>query len=78
MRFKVNEGPTDRLVRAVVGVVLLGAVAAGWIPVPFLYVALLIGAIGVVTAATGFCLPYALFGISTLPKGAGEAASGRQ
>ncbi len=76
MKLQVNEGPVDRLVRIVLGVVLLNvaAVATG----PLFYVALVVGLIGLVTGLSGFCLPYALLGMSTLPKHAGETqAEGR-
>ncbi len=66
MRFQVNEGPADRVIRLFVGVVMLNvaAVTTG----PLFVFALVIGLIGVITGLTGFCLPYVLFGISTLPK----------
>ncbi len=69
---KPNEGPVDRIIRAVLGAVLLivglwplGGVqgAAGGI------VAAVIGAILLFTAITGFCLIYRLLGISTLRGG---------
>ena len=68
MKFQVNEGPNDRLIRFVFGVGLFLVAAAGLVTAPVLYVVLLFGTIGVVTSITGFCLPYALLGISTLPK----------
>jgi len=59
-----NVGEIDRLVRAVTGVILILAgysVGEGeWQIV--LYV---LGGILVITALTGFCLIYKLFGIST-------------
>ncbi len=66
MKFQVNEGPLDRVIRLVVGVVALNvaAVTSG----PLFFVALVIGLIGVFTGLTGFCLPYAIFGFDTLPK----------
>ncbi len=59
-----NEGEIDRLVRAVTGVILILAgysVGEGWWQI-VLYV---LGGILVITALTGFCLIYKLFGIST-------------
>lgn len=67
MKFlKVNEGPTDRIIRIAVGIIALAvaAVASG----PLFFVALAVGLIGLVTGVTGFCLPYVLLGIDTLPK----------
>ena len=68
MKFQVNEGPLDRLIRVLVGVVML-SVAAGTTG-PLFFVALVVVFIGLVTGLTGFFLPYVLFGINTLPKGA--------
>ncbi len=67
--FKRNEGTIDRLLRLAVAIVFMPA-AIFWLgalqgTIPGL-VALAIGLIGLVTALTGFCLPYALFGVSTL------------
>jgi hypothetical protein len=75
MKFQVNEGPIDRVIRLVLGTVLfsVAAVATG----PLFYVALVVGLIGVVTGLTGFCPTYLLFGISTLPRGPGDASAGR-
>lgn len=75
MKFQVNEGPIDRLVRVSVGVGMFGLAATGWVTAPALYLVLLVGTIGLVTGITGFCPTYALLGISTLPKG--ERAEGR-
>lgn len=59
---KANVGGIDRILRIVVGLALIGATLAGMIG-PW-------GWIGVVPLLTGifrFCLPYAIFGISTCP-----------
>lgn len=59
---KVNEGTIDRVIRAILGVVLLYVgffVLAGTTLGIVLDV---LGVIAVVTAATGFCLLYRLFG----------------
>ncbi len=69
--FARNESMVDRIVRAVVGVILLWA---GLWPLAGLQAAVLgiivalIGLILVITAITGFCLIYRLLGISTLKK----------
>lgn len=77
MKFQVNEGPIDRLIRIAFGFVLFTAVAAGLFAAPVLYGALLVATIALVTGLTGFCPTYALLGISTLPKGAGDPGPAR-
>ena len=63
--FKTNEGSFDRIVRVVVGIVLLALF--------FLYPAAswrywtLIGIIPLVTGLAGTCPLYSIFGISTCP-----------
>lgn len=69
--FQQNEGTVDRIVRAVLGLILLWA---GLWPLGGLQAAVLgiivalVGFILVVTAITGFCLIYRILGISTLKK----------
>ena len=62
---KVNESNTDRIIRAVLGVVLLflgfgGVLAGSWV-----VVAEILGAVMLLTAAIGFCPLYAVFKFST-------------
>lgn len=63
-----NENTIDRVIRAVLGVILL---YAGLWPMAGLQgsiAGILVAVVGLVllfTAATGFCLVYRLFGIST-------------
>lgn len=61
--FKANEGPTDRIARAIVGVVLLfiALYQTGGLQI-LLFV---LAAICLLTAVTGFCGIYALFKINT-------------
>ena len=69
--FQRNEGPVDRTIRIVLGVVLLlvglwllnglGGAAGG-------IIVAVIGAILLITGITGFCGLYRLLGISTLKK----------
>ena len=69
--FQRNEGPVDRTVRIVLGVLLLlvglwllnglGGAAGG-------IIVAVIGAILLITGITGFCGLYRLLGISTLKK----------
>jgi hypothetical protein len=61
--FSQNESQTDRIVRAVLGAVLL---AAAWFTGGIL--GIILGVVGVVlifTAITGSCLIYRLFNFST-------------
>lgn len=64
--FKKNESVTDRIIRAIVGIILLiiGIVVVK--PLAVLGIILIIiGAVLIITAITGFCLLYTLLGIST-------------
>lgn len=57
---KCNMSKTDRIIRAVVGAVIIAAGAyyqAWW--------ALIIGAVLVITSIAGLCLIYLIFGISS-------------
>lgn len=62
MKFAVNEGKTDRIARAAIGLLLIvltlsGTIGAwGWI-----------GVIPLITAAIGYCPLYTLLGINTCP-----------
>ncbi len=65
---KANEGTNDRIIRAVLGVILIGL---GLWPLNGLQAAVggiivaVIGLILIFTAITGYCALYSLFGIST-------------
>jgi len=58
----MNVGGADRVVRAIVGVLLLGLYGA--LPSPWKYLTLL-GLVLLATAATGFCPLYRVMGLST-------------
>lgn len=60
---KRNESNIDRIIRALLGValVVIGLLTGGTVAI-VLYV---LAAVMVVTAASGFCLLYKLFGIDT-------------
>ena len=62
---KRNEGSWDRVIRVVVAIVL-GALALGQHGA-LAWVLWILAAISLVTAATGFCAIYALFGLRTCP-----------
>lgn len=63
--FKKNEGNLDRILRVVLGVVLLGAffmmpdLSYRWV--------LLIGVVPLITGLVGTCPLYSIFGLSTCP-----------
>ncbi|MGD9956445.1 MAG: DUF2892 domain-containing protein [Candidatus Nanopelagicales bacterium] len=64
---KRNESTLDRILRVVVAVAaVIGAAAAGFGSVVGI-VLLVVAGIMLVTAATGFCPLYRLFGLSTCP-----------
>lgn len=67
MLMKVNEGKTDRLVRFVLGAILLALYLADVLTGTWGTVALVASIVLLATAATGFCGLYALLGISTCP-----------
>ena len=65
---KANEGKTDRIIRLVLGVLLIwgGLWPLSGLQAAFLGVVVaFIGLILVVTSITGYCALYSLFGIST-------------
>ncbi len=65
MSIKQNESTLDRIVRAVVGVILLYAGLGGLLIGGWAFVVDIIGAVLLITAAVGFCPLYALLGFST-------------
>jgi VIT1/CCC1 family predicted Fe2+/Mn2+ transporter len=60
----------DRVVRIILGIVLIAAFALGWVAAPWSYVVALIGLIALVTGAVGTCGLYSLIGMNTLGKNA--------
>ncbi|WP_038032657.1 YgaP family membrane protein [Thermonema rossianum] len=64
---KVNEGKIDRLVRFVLGAILLALYLADVVTGTWGTVALVVSIVLLATAATGFCGLYALLGINTCP-----------
>lgn len=65
--FKVNEGLLDRIIRAVLSLVLLVVgifITSGTLQIVLIVLGVIIG----LTAITGFCLLYVPFGISTIKK----------
>ena len=60
-----NVGSIDRVIRALVGIVLLAVYFLGALQGTLGIVALVAGIVMLGTAAMGWCPPYALFGINT-------------
>jgi len=64
---KTNEGKTDRMIRVVLGVILLGLALFSLSGVAQI-IAIVAGVIALVTGAIGFCGLYKILGISTVDK----------
>jgi len=62
MQLMKNVGPTDRMIRFVLGIVLLALFFV--LPAPVKYVGLL-GIVALVTGAINFCPLYKLIGVNT-------------
>lgn len=65
---KINESGTDRVIRVILGLVLLSAWVFGWMTGVWVAVFAVVGAILLLTGLVGFCPLYALFGASTGPR----------
>jgi hypothetical protein len=76
MKFQINEGSIDRLVRILLGAGLFAISAAGFVTAPLLYVVLALAGWVVLTGVTGFCPLYVLLRWSTLPKSGHKTAIG--
>lgn len=62
---KTNESKTDRIIRVIVGIILLALGFFGVVGGALLWVAYIVGAILVLTGIVGFCPLYALLKINT-------------
>jgi len=58
----------DRVVRIILGIVLIGVFALNMVAAPWSYLVALIGLIALVTGAVGTCALYSLIGLNTLEK----------
>jgi len=67
-----NVGGVERPIRMVVGVIALGIGAFAELPPLGTGVALVIGAIALVTGAIGVCPLWTMFGINTCPVTSGK------
>jgi len=62
---KPNMGTLDRVIRAVLGIVLVGLWPLGLLQGTAALIALLVGIVLLATAMLRWCPPYALLGINT-------------
>ena len=63
-----NVGMIDRVVRIILGIVLIAVFALNMVAAPWSYLVALIGLIALVTGAVGTCALYSLLGMNTLGK----------
>ena len=63
-----NAGTVDRIVRVVIGIVLLYVVATGKVEGIVMYVAAILGAMMLITAALAYCPLYPVMKINTASK----------
>jgi hypothetical protein len=63
-----NVGTTDRVVRILAGIVLIGIFALNMVSAPWSYLVAFIGLIALVTGAAGTCGLYSILGMNTLGK----------
>ncbi len=62
---KTNESLLDRIIRVVLGVVLVVIAYLGVLTGTWQWVAYVVGAIALITGIVGFCPLYAVFGFQT-------------
>jgi hypothetical protein len=63
-----NVGMIDRVVRIVLGIVLLGVFTLNMVAAPWSYLVVIIGLIALATGVFGTCALYSLIGMNTLGK----------
>jgi hypothetical protein len=63
--FKANESNADRIIRALLGAVLVGLNIGGVVTGAWGWVFLVAGVVLLLTGLTGWCALYRLFGFST-------------
>ena len=63
-----NVGMIDRVVRIILGIVLIAVFALNMVAAPWSYLVALIGLITLVTGAVGTCGLYSILGMNTLEK----------
>lgn len=65
---EMNVGMIDRVIRVIIGLVLIGAFALNMVAAPWSYLAILVGIIALITGAVGTCPLYSVLGFTTLEK----------
>ena len=65
-----NVGMIDRVVRIILGIVLIAVFALNVVATPWSYLIVLIGIIALITGVFGTCALYSLLGMNTLAKNA--------
>lgn len=63
-----NESPVDRIIRVIVGIVLIALGLLGIASGVWMWVAYILGAVLLITGIVGFCPLYKLFKFSTARK----------
>ncbi len=63
---KINESPLDRVLRVIIGIVLIALGIFGVASGAWMYVSYVLGAILLITGIVGFCPLYRLFKFSTV------------
>jgi hypothetical protein len=63
---KRNTGNIDRVIRAILGLILIALAATGTVGV-WGWIGIVIGIVLLLTAIFGFCPAYAIFGMNTCP-----------
>jgi hypothetical protein len=63
-----NVGKIDRVVRIILGIVLIAVFALNMVAAPWSYLVVLIGLIALVTGAVGTCPLYSVIGFTTMSK----------
>jgi hypothetical protein len=63
-----NVGMIDRVIRVILGIVLIVVFALHKVAAPWSYLILLIGLIALVTGVVGTCALYSILGMSTAEK----------
>jgi hypothetical protein len=61
-----NVGMIDRVVRIIIGIVLIAVFALNMVAAPWSYLVALIGLIALITGAVGTCALYSLLNMNTL------------
>jgi hypothetical protein len=63
-----NVGMIDRVIRIVIGIMLLAAALLNLVSAPFSYIVILLGIIALITSIFGTCPMYSAIGMNTAGK----------